>query len=73
MSNLAHRDFSFNNHVVTVDVTWLPHIRVSTDKGQSWQSGTDMEFLADVMGVQPNRVQELTVVFKQWADANEGK
>jgi hypothetical protein len=53
-----------------VDTTWLPHIRISADKGQSWESGTDMEFLAERMGLTPNRIPELKAIFDQWCQVN---
>ena len=67
----VQREFKFGSKVVLIDTTWLPHVRISMDRGQTWESGTDMEFLTDRLGLTLNRVPEVKVAFDQWCHTNQ--
>ena len=68
MNILNRKVFEFGGQSVLIDTEWLPHIRLSTDHGTSWESHTDIEFLAERLNLNQNRVSELRTVFNQWAE-----
>ena len=70
MNQLNRRVFSFSGQELIVDLEWLPHIRVSSDKGQSWESGTDIEFLTEKLGLGLNRTDVVRAAFQSWCDQN---
>lgn len=70
MNALNRKTFEFNGKTILIDTEWLPHIRTSSDAGQSWESGTDMEFLTEKLGLNLNRMGEVREAFTHWCGQN---